>query len=158
MKKAIIISALALTLLGLVSYGTAKAYAQGGPNNHSTIIEKLVDRFGLNKEEVETVFEEVRQERQQQGQARFEERLSQAVEEGKITEEQKQAVIDKKAEMQADCQQLKDLSPEERKETMENHHQEMKTWVEEQGIDLTTLPLFLGRGPRGGLGRRPFDQ
>lgn len=157
MKKAIIILALALGLLGVVGYGTAKAYA-GDPDKYPPIVQKLVERFGLNEDEVKAVFDEERTERQQQMQARFEERLNQAVSEGKITEEQKQAILAKKEEMQANFGQFKDLSPEERREKMEAHREEMKTWAEENGINLDSLPMFLGKGPRGGFGGPHFGK
>jgi len=155
--KTIIIPALILALLGFVGYGTAKAFAANGNGNYPAIIDKLVQRFGLNKEDVQKVFDEERQERHQQMQTRFEERLSQAVNDGKITEEQKKAIIAKKAEMQAECEGFKDLSPEERKTKMEAHKKEMETWAQENGIDLSLIPMFQGRGPRGGLGGPNFE-
>ncbi len=98
-----------------------------------SIIQKLIDKFGLNPDEVNQVLEEERAEREQQRQARFEERLGQMVEEGQITEEQKQAMLNKKAEMQ-----------EERGQ----HQEEMRKWAEENGIDWQPSGLGLGKGFR----------
>ncbi|HUW22360.1 MAG TPA: hypothetical protein VMW41_06890 [Candidatus Bathyarchaeia archaeon] len=152
--KTIIIPTLVLALLGFVGYGTAKAFAANGNGNYPPIIDKLVERFGLNREEVQKVFDEERTQRQQQMQANFEERLNQAVSEGKITEEQKKAIIAKKAEMQAECEGFKDLSLEERKTKMEEYKKEMESWAQENGIDLSLIPMFLGRGPHRGFGGR----
>lgn len=54
-------------------------------------------------------------------QVRFEERLNQAVSEGKIPQEQKEAIMAKKGEMKANRGEFKDLTPEERRKKMETH-------------------------------------
>lgn len=154
MKKAIIILTLAFVLLGAVGFGTAQVLATD-EGKYPPIVQKLVERFGLNEAEVKAVFDEERTERQQQMQTRFEERLDQAVSDGKINQEQKQAILAKKAEMQENRGELKDLSFQERKQKMEEHRGEMRAWVEANGIDLNSMPMLLGWGHRGGFGR-PF--
>jgi len=156
-KNKLFILTLALVLLGVVGYGTAKAYA-GEPGGYPPIVQKLVERFGLNEDEVKAVFDEERTEHQAQMQARFEERLSQFVSDGKITEEQKQAILAKKEEMQGNREEFKDLSAEERKQKMEERRQEMQSWAEQNGIDVDLLPMVMGGGPghRGGFGGRGF--
>lgn len=136
MKKKIIFLGLALSALVLAGLVGVKTIQAEGNGNYPPLIQKLVERFNLDANEVQEVFDEVREERHQEMQARMEERLNQAVEEGKITEEQKEAILAKKAEMQARGEELKDLSPEERKEAMEEHREEMKAWLEENGLDL----------------------
>lgn len=163
MKKALITLIFALGLLSLVGYGTARAYASN-PDKYPSIIQKLVDKFGLNEDEVKAVFDEDRKGRQQGMQARFEEQkkemetrfeeqLNQAVADGKINEEQKQAILIKKEEMQADREELKNLSAEEKEERVKAHQQEMETFAQEIGIDSELLSTFFGRGfgpgPRG---------
>jgi len=138
-SKKIIILAIALGILTLASVaGTRAIYAQDS-NGYPSIVQKLVERFNLDAGEVQKVFDEVRGERHQEMQARFEERLNQAVSESEITEEQKQAILDKKAEMQEKCEEMKDLSWEERRTVMEEHREEMKTWAEENGIEMWQL-------------------
>jgi hypothetical protein len=156
-KNIFLVSFLALILLCLVGYGTVRAYA-GEPGKYPPVIKKLVERFGLNEEEVKAVFDEERTEHQEQGQAHFEERLNQAVSDGKMTPEQKEAILAKKKEMRNNDEEFKNLSAEERQEKMKVHQEEMKKWAEEQGIDLSLLPMFLGKGPRGGFGRPALDQ
>ncbi len=154
MKKLIIILVLAL---GLLVFASTKAYADNS-DKYPPIIQKLVERFGLNEDEVKAVFDEAREEQHQQMQNRFEERLNQAVSEGEITEEQKQAILAKREEMQANREEFKDLSPEERREKMEAHQEEMKKWAEENGLELDSCPMFLGEGPRGGFGPKRFGE
>lgn len=133
-SKKIIIPALALgalLLTGVLAVNTIKA-EEG--DWYPPIVRKLVERFNLNEDEVKTVFDEVREERREGRQARFEERLNEAVEEGTITEEQKNAILEKHAEMQQRREQMRE---------------EMKAWDEENSLD----QFFLGgcRGFRKGF-------
>jgi hypothetical protein len=133
-----------------------KAYADDPQGRHATIIGKLVERFGLNQEEVEQVFDEVEEEHHAEMQAQHEERLNTLVEEGKITEEQKAAIIAKQEEMrqerEANMGSRKDLTPEERKAEMEEHRNEMQAWADENGIDLSLIGGLGGRKGMGGKG------
>jgi len=158
MKKYLIIPVLGLALLGFVAYGTARAYAENESGGYPPIIQKLVERFGLNEEEVKTVFDEAREERRVEMQTQFEDRLNEAIESGDITEAQKEAILAKREEMQANRGELKDLSPEERQEKMQTHKEEMQAWAEANGIDLSQMRSLLGRGRRGGFGGPMFGK
>lgn len=132
-KNLLLISVAVFIFLAFMGVYGVKLIKADEADNYPPIVQKLVDRFGLNENEVKQVFDETRQEKHEQMQARFEDRLNKAVEEAKITQEQKQLILDKKAEMQA--------NPKE-------HKGEMKTWLEEQGIDLKELfPM----GTKGGF-------
>ena len=140
MKKQLIVSTLALAILGLVAYGATRAYADNQWGGHTTIIEKLVERFGLNEEDVKAVFDETRKEHQVEMQSRLEERLNKAVASGDLTESQKQAIIAKHEEMkvnrEANHESFQGMTREERKEAMEVKKAEMESWAEENSIDL----------------------
>jgi len=62
----------------------------------------------------------------------------------------------------ANCKDLKDLSfenltHEERREEMKTHREEMKTWVQENDIDLSLFALLLGgKGHRRSFGGPMF--
>lgn len=152
-SKKIIIPAIALAVLSLVSVLGIRSVRADENVTYPPIVQKLVERFNLNTEEVQQVFDEVRGDRQQEMQDRFEERLTQAVSEGKITQEQKEAIIARKDEMKADRGEFKNLTSEERHENRETHRQEMETWAEENSIELDLMPMLLGDGHRGGFGR-----
>jgi len=121
--------------------------ANGFPN----IIQKLIDKFNLNPEEVSQVLEETREEQHQQAQANFEEKLNEAVENGRITEDQKSIILAKHEEMKNSKENWKDLSPEERMEKGKTMKEELKTWAEQNGIDLKDLFLGYNKGSRGGF-------
>lgn len=131
MKKILIIG---LALIGLAGVVT------GADAFNQPVVDKLVERFDLNADEVAGVFDEARQERQQQMQEQWrtqmEERLNEAVEDGVITAEQKQALLDKQAEMREKHQQL---------------WEEMRAWMEDSGIDFEAMAPY-----KGGCGGRGF--
>jgi competence protein ComGC len=118
-----------IAVFGLLVFGgnllvkQAQADDLGG-NGRNGVIERLIERFNLNKDEVNDELNQMQEERQAEMQTRHEERLQQAVEDGVITEAQKQALIDKQNEIQQKQQQIR---------------QEMQTWMEESGIDFEAL-------------------
>ncbi len=150
--KKLLVPILALTVLGFAAALNLNPVKAEEPGNHDGLIQKLVERFNLNQDEVEEVFTEVREERHQQMQSRFEERLNQLVSDGKLTEEQKQAVLAKKAELQENRPEFSTMSKEERETQRQAHQEEMEAWAKENGLDLN-LVLGWGNGPkRGGFG------
>ena len=154
MNKKFIILTIGLALLGLVAFSTTRVYAGNQWGDHATIIEKLVERFGLNEEDVKAVFDETKEEHQAQMQVRFEEKLNKAIESGDLTEVQKQAIMAKheelKVEQEASRESFQEMTREERKEAMEAKKAGLESWAEENGIDLKD---FFG-GPKLGRGHR----
>lgn len=152
--KTIVTLVIILGVLSLVSVLGINSVQANGEGNYPPIVQRLVERFNLDQGEVEQVFDEAREQRRAEMQNRFQERLDQAVTDGQITEEQKQAISAKKAEMQANREEMKDLSFEEIKELRETHRQEMEAWAEENGIDLTIMPMLIGKqGKHGHFGQ-----
>ncbi len=165
-KKLIIPAALLMTAVGTGIFLTRPVNAQEGQNNHQSIVDRLVAKFGLKKEEVETVFQEDQQARQQENQARFEAKLEEAVTAGELTAEQKALILAKHQELQQQNQNRgpkgedwKNLSAEERQTQMqaekterENRQAELKAWAEANGIDMKYFNLGRGEfenGPQG---------
>lgn len=105
------------------------------------IIEKLIERFNLNKDEVKKTIEDYKTERQNQRRKQIEERLNKAVKDGVITEAQKEALLKKMEEWQNQNR---------------NQREEMRKWLEDSGIDFKKLAPY-GIGMFGkGVGKRPF--
>ena len=157
-KKLLIIPVVVLTLFTFSTLATNKISAEEESSTHP-IIQKLVDKFNLNQDEVEAVFEENRQERQTQRQADHQAKLDQAVEAGILTEDQKNTLLEKQSEFQGERGQFKDLSQEERQKERQSRQDQMQSWAEENGIDLEALHEFLGQNKEGGprdRGHRAF--
>ena len=127
MKKILVVG---LALIGLVGVVT------GADAFNQPVVDKLVEKFDLNEDEVVGVFDEIHQERLQQKQEQMEAGLDEAVAAGVITSDQKQALLDKQAEMQQEREQQRE---------------EMRQWREESGIDFEALAPY-----KGGCGGRGF--
>lgn len=147
-KKIFVIAALSAVVLAS-PVSIAKA-AESNSNPMSTLIERVSKTFGLDKAKVQTVFEAHRKERMAEGEKRMQERLTQAVKDGKITEIQKAAIIKKHEEIKAsvNLDAMKALTPEERQTKMKTLHESLVAWAKEQGIDTSSIPF----GPMGGRG------
>jgi hypothetical protein len=130
-----------LALAVLVLGGAGLTYAQGGSWAYggNGLVDRIAERFNLDQNEVNQVVDEFRQERKAEMKNRGAERLNQAVEDGQITQDQKEMIEQKREEHQSEIQ---DLSPEVRWQEKNEHREEMHDWAEENNIDIP-----LGNGP-----------
>jgi len=156
------IVAIALTIgIGLIWGTTSMVYATETPKDGiSTIIERIAVKFGLKKQDVQAVVDQVQSERQATRQKdaldQLEARLSVAVKNGKITEAQKSLIIAKHNELQA--QRVKDqstwqnLTPAERKTKMDEQRTALEAWAKQNNIDSQYIYGFGGRGEGFGMG------
>lgn len=159
MNKKLLLTAVTITVLGTGLFGLQAVSAQTTTDPSASIVQKISEKFGLNKDEVQKVFDEEHAARHAEMQAKMEERLKTLVSEGKITEAQKQLIIAKQKELQtereANRQNMQNLTPEQRKTEMESRKTELDAWAKENGID--TQYLFFGHGMKG-FGRGPMGQ
>jgi hypothetical protein len=139
----------ATVVTGLYGVGTIKA-ADAATTDFPPVIQKLVEKFNLNKDEVSAVLTQDRTERQAEREADFSTKLSEAVTAGKITETQKTAILAKHEEVQAKREALKTGTREDRKTQMQALRTEMQDFLKTQGIDESVMPA--PQGPRGGMG------
>lgn len=149
-KNKLIISSLALIALGALAYTTGRAVYAEDNANFSPVVERLIQRFNLNRNEVGSIVSEVRTERQAEARTRAETRLSESVANGNLTEDQKNKILAKLTEEQRLREQYRSLSPEERREKMQERHKELEKWAEANGIDFKYV-MGMGR-MKGGMG------
>ena len=127
-----------LVLAGLLVYSqSAKAFSGSSPRRQE-LISALAQKLGISEDKVDSALTEVREQMRAEHelamQQSFEERLQSLVDEGKLTEGQREAWIAKHEEMLAD-----------RNAYREEHHDEMVNWANENGIDLSVIgPMGLG--------------
>lgn len=155
MKKALYILPVTALILGAtVLYTSTQASAFG--RGDGSFVSELAGKLGLSEDQVQTTFDELRADHHAQMLQNFEDRLDQAVEEGQITQEQKQLILEKHEEMHAKHQELKDnwqdLDKDEFRGLMQTHHQEMQQWAQDNDIDLS------GIFPHGIAFKRGFGQ
>jgi hypothetical protein len=166
MKKQLITMAVVGTILGTGLLATNTIYAQTTtPTNPiSSLVDKLATRFGLKPADVQSVFDQHRQERQAAMQAKFESRLTELVVSGKITEAQKQLILAKHKEMadkrQSEMQSFQTMTAEQRQAAMqqkrterETERQALEKWATANGIDIQYLMNGMGMKEGRGFGR-----
>lgn len=154
-KKKMLVPALAIIAMCAIMVTSSPAFAQSEQSGYATLVQRLAEKFGLKETDVQTVFDDARKEKQKNNQVRIEERLSQAVKDGKLTETQKRRVLDKHAELMkandAQREAMKNLTPEERRVAKEKARTELEQWAQDNGID--SQYLFMGMNGRGMHGK-----
>lgn len=150
--KIVVPSVLALAL-GIGVFSVQRVSAQEVANPHTSIIKKIATKFNLKEEEVKAVFDEEHETHKAEMKKRFEERLTQAVQDGKLTEEKKQLILAKHDELMAQKPVVliegDTPSHEEMKKNMEAKRQELEAWAKENDIDMSYLFIKFGRPMRG---------
>lgn len=149
-------------LAGLSAGGMASAAtnAQEDDNPASSLISRLATTFNLDEAKVEEVFEAERTEREAEHKQQLDTTLSQAVKDGKLTEAQKSAILQKRDELKNEREQnreaMQDKSDEERKAAMESRRTELQQWAESEGIPEEYQRYVMGgHKGHGGPGMRP---
>lgn len=117
------------------------------------MVQKLVQKFNLDQAAVQAVFDEQHQEMMAQHRAERTARFDQLVADGKITQDQRNLIVAKMAELDS----MRDASLDERRQATESHREEMETWAAENGIDLQYLRPMNGDG-RGSKGFGPMSE
>lgn len=132
------IAAAAIAALGTGTMGISQAFASEGYGSRTfgmeSLTQALANAFNVSTEEVQEVLEAHREEMQANREEYQEERLAQAVIDGKLTQEQADAMSEHHEEMKALLDSLKDATPEERREALSEQREENKIWAQENNI------------------------
>jgi hypothetical protein len=157
-KSNLIIAAAVTAVVGAASIGGMQLVSAQSNNDaadgKTSIIDKLAQKFNLKPADVKAVFDQNRAEHQAARQQKITDELTQLVKDGKLTEAQKQLILAKMTEVQAQTQanhdSMKDKTPAERKAAMDVEKADLEAWA--KANDIPTSDLHLMGGPRG-MGR-----
>lgn len=143
-------------IAGVLGLSTVSADT-GSPAGRDNLISKIAEKFNLEENEVQAVFDEHRDEMHAGRRTQLEERLTQAVSDGKLTEDQKSKVIAKfdefSKQQQDNRENFQSMDREERREAMEQRHEELEKWAEDNDIPEEYLRFGeRGRGQSHGRG------
>jgi hypothetical protein len=179
MIKKIFFGLVIVGVLGAGLFATSRVFAQNtgnGQNYMANLVQKIADKFGLNKSDVQAVFDQDRTERQADMQknreakqaemeAKFTAQLDQDLKDGKITQAQKDLIIAKRKELetarQTEMQSLQGKTGDElkaamdaKKTQMQTQRTELENWAKQNNIDMKYfMGGFWGKGPGfGGMG------
>lgn len=157
-KKPLMVAA-AVGTVGLASLGAVVSAQTAGTTPQSSLIDKIAQKFNLKKEDVKAVFDQDHAEREATMQKNVEDELTQAVKDKKITEEQKQKILAKRKELQAqraaDRDNFKDKTEAERHAAMEQKRTELEQWAKDNNIPTDYLRYVMGHGGPGHMGPPP---
>ena len=155
MSKKILAIILGTVTFGATAFGTADAFAQNSPAPFPSFVQQLAQKLGIDQGKVQTAVDDIHKDRQGILQTRFEERLTQAINDGKITEAQKQLILNKFKDLQTDRQtnmeKFKTMTPEQRKQSMIDKKTDLSNWAKTNGVDLSIITK-MGKG--GMMGHR----
>lgn len=131
----------ALVLAGTVTLGAGVYAAQtpiGIHDRMSNLVGAIATKFNLNSADVQKVFDEQHALNQAQMQTQHTEmlnnRLDQAVKDGKLTQTQVDMIIAKHKEVQDFMASLKDKTPEERQDAIKVKKDELKQWADDNDL------------------------
>lgn len=149
-SKRVLAIAGAFTTVGLASIIGLASVSAESQNSPTGLVDKIAQRFNLNKSDVQKVFDENRSEHQAARQQHYEYRLSQAVKDGKLTEDQKTKLLDKLNELQSREEDLEDKTSQQRYQNIEQDHDALKQWAQDNNIPQRYLPGSMhGSRPMG---------
>lgn len=156
MQKKLILPVAALAAAGVLVFSATQAQAFG-PGGRDTMVTELAQKLGIDQTKVQAAFDEMQKEHKLQMQTQFEARLDEAVNNGEITDAQKNAIVAKHAELQqkreTERESFQDMTPEERKAARDQGRTDLETWAKEQGIDIKYVFGSFGPGMHGGAFR-----
>lgn len=155
-KNIILPAALGLSLIGAIIFATTSVGAQSPSPGTQTIIQRIAQRFNLSESDVQAVFDQDKQERHAQKLTQVENQLSADVTSGKITDAQKQLILNKMKELEGQKQNWQG-DHSQMKAQMQAKKTELENWAKQNGIDPNYLLALKGHGRMGGHGFKGGD-
>lgn len=143
---------------GLTAAGMNAVFAEtdgSTPTNPMTsLVQAIATKFNLSESDVQQVFNEQHELMQQERQQAFADRVSEAVEDGTLTQEQADTILAKVDELEANKPTQDDsLTPEERHEQMQEALDGLREWAKENEIPREFVPMLGHGGPGNHMGR-----
>ncbi len=137
--------------------GVIRAQAADTQTNPiSNLVNAIAQKFNLNTQDVQKVFDEQHQQMEQQHQQQFTDRINQAVKDGKLTQEQADKIISKMQELdaqrEADKTAMQNKTETERRDYIKQQMDNLQKWATDNNIPSGYLS-FGGRGHVPGMGK-----
>ncbi|HSI21157.1 MAG TPA: hypothetical protein VLA04_05700 [Verrucomicrobiae bacterium] len=140
---------------GLILTGglaTQRAFADETTANTSplsSLVTKMAAKFNLKEADVQAVVDEVKAEKDVEMKKMAEDRLSQAVTDGDITQAQKDLITTKQTEVETKMTEIKKITDDgDRRAAMDQLMADVSKWAADNDISGKWL-RFAGPGPKG---------
>lgn len=141
MNKNFVASAVLVALMFIAMYGVSTPDVEADRGDQSDFVKKFSDKFNLPEDEVSSFMQEIRADRFANIHEHFQERLAKLVEEGKMTEDQMEELVQMHGMHWAEMDSYVSLTVDERNEMMNEHHMAMKVWADENGVDFRAIHM-----------------
>lgn len=159
MKKAMIVGAGIVTIgagsLGVASAATADT--SSSTSGDTSLVQKIATKFGLKTSDVQAVFDEDRAAHMAEMKEKRAAALKQAVSDGKLTQAQADYITKAWADMEASRSTDGTKPTDAEREAMKTKMDALKTWLDDQNIDLGSIDGLGGPGGPGHGGPRGED-
>ena len=146
-SKKLILPVAAAAIIGAGALTVATTSAASSPS--SNLVQKIADTFHLDPAKVQAVFGQNRADRQAQAETNYEDRLSKAVTEGKLTAGQKSKVLAEHIQLKAELEGATQKTGTDRRSALQQIRTEAEAWAKSNGIDVKWL---FGTRPWHGMG------
>lgn len=148
MNKKLMMAAGTAVVVGITgAVGAGAASAATSPSTSQTMVDKIAQRFNLNKADVQKVFDENKALHRQEREQKVSDRIDQAVKDGKLSQDQADQLKAKLEELQALHDSLEGKTKEEHRTAMRAKMDELIKWAEDNNIPRSLLgPAHAGRG------------
>ncbi|HTK39235.1 MAG TPA: hypothetical protein VL362_00030 [Patescibacteria group bacterium] len=160
MNKHLVAATIAGTvgLAGLSTAGMVAAQSnQSSEHPTDGLVSALAEKFHLNKDDVQAVFDAQHQRHAQEREATVKEQLSKLVSNGTLTQTQADKILAKRDEIhtqrEANRSHAHDKTSADMHDDMENHMSDLRTWAKDNGIPAMYLRFVVGEpgGPHGAM-------
>lgn len=159
-KKTALVAGSSIAILVAGASVAAKSSLAANTSSDN-LASRIATVFGLDQSKVQSTIdtfrEEERQNRQTEMKQKLTDRLTQAVTDGKLSEDQKNTILNKEAEIQARLDEAMKISDEtNRKTALDTIHTDTEAWLNANTWAKAYLhgPGFDGPGRPGGRGHR----
>lgn len=97
-------------------------------------MDKIATTFNLDRAEVQKVFDQDRDERKTEIETKFNNRITEAVNNGELTQDQADKIKAKRTELKTFMDSQKDKTKQERHEAMRTKRAELQQWAKDNNI------------------------
>ncbi len=153
-SKKYLIPAAAAVVLGAGVYGVASVTAATSTGTRTPLAQAIANAFHLDQSKVQSVIDQNHTANQAVREQNYEQRLSQAVTDGKITPAQKDLILAEHNKLAGELKSAMSntsVTPAERRTSMQKIRTEAQDWATQNNIDAKWLlvPGGFGRGHMG---------
>jgi hypothetical protein len=147
-SRKMLIPMAAVAVIGAAAYGAGRVSAAGNSTG-PTLAQRISSVFGLDQNKVQNVINQYHTDQRTQADSKYDQRLSQAVTDGKITAGQKAAILTERNKLKSELDAAMTKTGTDRRTAMEQIHTEAQDWSKQNNLAAHWL---LGPRPMRGMG------